>query len=191
MSIIEALALAIDAKDHSTHGHVRRVQAYAVGIARSLGIGDPDDLEALKTAALLHDIGKLAIPQYILSKPGRLTDAEFEKMMKHVEIGANILEPIPFPSPVVSIIRHHHERYDGTGYPQEQKGENIPLGSRILTVADTFDALTSPRPYRDPMLITDAITLIRKDSGKAFDPVVVRAFGRVAKKLARSDWDGH
>jgi diguanylate cyclase (GGDEF)-like protein/putative nucleotidyltransferase with HDIG domain len=185
MSIIEALALAIDAKDHSTHGHVRRVQAYAVGIARSLGIENADDLEALKTAALLHDIGKLAIPEYILSKPGRLTDAEFEKMMKHVEIGANILEPIPFPSPVVSIIRHHHERYDGTGYPQGQKGENIPLGSRILTVADTFDALTSPRPYRDPMLTTDAITLIRKDSGKAFDPVVVRAFGRVAKKLAQ------
>ncbi len=184
-SIIETLALAIDAKDHTTHSHVRRVQAYALGIAQSLGIDDEEEMAALQTAALLHDIGKLAIPEYILSKPGRLTDIEFAKMVKHVEIGANILEPIPFPYPVVSIIRHHHERHDGTGYPYGLQGEAIPLGSRILAVADCFDALTAPRPYRDPMSPADAIALIRRDSGTAFDPLVVRAFLRVAQDLAQ------
>jgi diguanylate cyclase (GGDEF)-like protein/putative nucleotidyltransferase with HDIG domain len=184
MSIIETLALTIDAKDHTTHGHVRRVQAYAIGIATSLGIEDQEDLEALKTAALLHDIGKLAIPEYILSKPGRLTDSEFTKMVKHVEIGANILAPIRFPYPVVPIIRHHHERYDGTGYPSGLKGEAIPLGSRILSVADAFDALTSPRPYRNPMSVEEAMELIRTESGTTYDDLVVKAFLRVAEKLA-------
>ena len=184
-SIIETLALAIDAKDHTTHGHVRRVQAYALGIARSLGIDEQEEIAALQTAALLHDIGKLAIPEYILSKPGKLTDSEFAKMIQHVEIGANILEPIPFPSPVVSIIRHHHERYDGRGYPCGIKGETIPLASRILAVADCFDALTAHRPYRNPMSATDAIALVQSESGTSFDPLVVKAFLRVAKDLVQ------
>lgn len=182
-SIIEALALAIDAKDHTTHGHVRRVQAYSLGIASSLGLEDNDDLEALKIAALLHDIGKLAIPEYILSKPGKLTDSEFAKMVKHVEIGANILEPIPFPYPVVPIIRHHHERHNGMGYPHGLKGDTIPLGSKILSVADTFDALTAHRPYRNPMSPSEAISLIKSESGTTYDPIVVKAFVRVAEKL--------
>jgi diguanylate cyclase (GGDEF)-like protein/putative nucleotidyltransferase with HDIG domain len=182
-SIIEALTLAIDAKDHSTHGHVRRVQVYALGIAKSLGIEDGDDLEALKIAALLHDIGKLAIPEYILSKPGKLTDSEFAKMVKHVEIGANILEPIRFPYPVVPIIRHHHERYNGTGYPHGLKGDETPLGSKILSVADTFDALTAHRPYRNPMSFSEAISLIKGESETTYDPMVVKAFLRVAEKL--------
>jgi putative nucleotidyltransferase with HDIG domain len=184
-SIIETLALTIDAKDHSTHGHVRRVQAYALGIAESLGIEEEEDLEALRTAALLHDIGKLAIPEYILSKPGRLTESEFAKMVKHVEIGANILAPIRFPYPVVPIIRHHHERYDGTGYPCNLKGDDIPLGSKILAVADAFDALTARRPYRDPMPLADAIGPIKQESGASYDPLVVKAFLRVAEKLAQ------
>jgi diguanylate cyclase (GGDEF)-like protein/putative nucleotidyltransferase with HDIG domain len=182
-SIIETLALAIDAKDHPTHGHARRVQAYAVGIAKSLGIDSRNDVEALSTAALLHDIGKLAIPEYILSKPGKLTDSEFAKMMRHAEIGANILEPIRFPYPVVPTIRYHHERHNGSGYPHGLKGDEIPLGAKILAVADTFDALTAQRTYRTPLTAVEAIELIRRESGIGFDPEVVQAFSRVAKAL--------
>ena len=183
MSIIETLALAIDAKDHSTHGHARRVQVYAVGIAKSMGIDNSDDLDALRAAALLHDIGKLAIPEYILSKPGSLTDSEFAKMTRHVEIGANILEPIQFPYPVVPIIRYHHERENGSGYPYGLKGDEIPLGSKILSVADTFDALTALRTYRTPLTSSEAIDLLQNESGMHYDPKVVAAFVRVAKKL--------
>ena len=183
MSIIETLALAIDAKDHSTHGHARRVQVYAVGIAKSMGIDDNDDLDALRAASLLHDIGKLAIPEYILSKPGRLTDSEFAKMTRHVEIGANILEPIQFPYPVVPIIRYHHERENGSGYPYGLKGDQIPLGSKILAVADTFDALTALRTYRTPLTFSEAIDLIQNEAGMHYDANVVTAFLRVAKEL--------
>jgi diguanylate cyclase (GGDEF)-like protein/putative nucleotidyltransferase with HDIG domain len=183
MSIIETLALAIDAKDHPTHGHARRVQVYAIGIAKSLGIDSRNDLEALSTAALLHDIGKLAIPEYILSKPGKLTDSEFAKMMRHAEIGANILEPIRFPYPVVPIIRHHHERHNGSGYPQGLKGDEIPLGAKILAVADTFDALTAQRSYRTPLTAVEAIELIRGESGIGLDPDIVQAFLKVAQDL--------
>jgi len=182
-SIIETLALAIDAKDHPTHGHARRVQAYAVGIAKSLGIDSRSDVEALSTAALLHDIGKLAIPEYILSKPGKLTDSEFAKMMRHAEIGANILEPIRFPYPVVPTIRYHHERHNGSGYPHGLKGDEIPLGAKILAVADTFDALTAQRTYRTPLTAVEAIELIRRESGIGFDPEVVQAFSKVAGVL--------
>ena len=182
-SIIETLALAIDAKDHPTHGHAQRVQVYAVGIAKSLGIDSRNDVEALSTAALLHDIGKLAIPEYILSKPGKLTDSEFAKMMRHAEIGANILEPIPFPYPVVPIIRYHHERHNGSGYPHGLKGNEIPLGAKILAVADTFDALTAQRTYRTPLMAVEAIELIRRESGIGFDPEIVQAFLKVAGVL--------
>jgi len=184
MSIIETLALAIDAKDHSTHGHARRVQVYAVAIAKSMGIANREDLEGLSTAALLHDIGKLAIPEYIISKPGKLTDSEFAKMKSHVEIGANILEPIHFPYPVVPIIRYHHERVNGSGYPFGLKGDQIPLGSKILAVADTFDALTAQRTYRSPLTVPDAIALIRSEANVCFDPEVVDAFLRVAEEAA-------
>ncbi len=184
MSIIETLALAIDAKDHSTHGHARRVQVYAVGIAKSMGIDNNDDLDALRAAALLHDIGKLAIPEYILSKPGKLTDSEFAKMTRHVEIGANILEPIQFPYPVVPIIRYHHERENGSGYPYGLKGGQIPLGSKILSVADTFDALTALRTYRTPLSFSEAIDLLQNEAGMHYDPKVVAAFVRVAKELS-------
>jgi diguanylate cyclase (GGDEF)-like protein/putative nucleotidyltransferase with HDIG domain len=184
MSIIETLALAIDAKDHSAHGHARRVQAFAVAIAESMGIEGRADLEALRTAALLHDIGKLAIPEYILTKSGKLTDSEFAKMRQHVEIGANILEPIQFPYPVVPIIRYHHERQDGSGYPYGLKGDQIPLGSKILAVADTFEALTAQRSYRPLLTVPEATELIRSESGVSFDPEVVQAFLRVAETMA-------
>ena len=195
MSTIETLALAIDAKNHSTHGHARRVQIYALGIASSLGIDNRDDLDALSTAALLHDIGKLAVPEYILSKPGKLSDSEFAKMMRQVEIGANILEPIHFPYQVVPIIRYHHERYNGSGYPYGLRNNEIPLGSKILAIADTFDALTAQRTYRTPMTVSEAIDLICSESGACFDPDIVRAFVRVARTLAEEglpmDIHGH
>jgi len=144
---IEALALAIDAKDHTTHEHLQRVRVYATEIAKELGLPNAQ-LEALKAAALLHDIGKLAVPEHILSKPGRLTAEEFEKMKIHPSVGAEILERVKFPYPVAPIVRCHHEKWDGTGYPRVLKGESIPLAARLFALVDSWDALTSDRPYR-------------------------------------------
>ena len=134
-----------------THGHIRRVQGAALGLARELGMTDEDTLKAIEAAALLHDTGKIAVPEHILNKPGKLTPAEFEKMKLHAPIGAEILSSIEFPYPVVPIVRHHHENWDGTGYPDGLRGTDIPLGARILSVVDCFDALTSDRPYRSRM----------------------------------------
>src|SRR6476620_5954241 len=151
LSTIETLAMAIDAKDQVTHGHIRRVQAYATGLATALGVSDTATIHAVEAASLLHDMGKLAIPEHILNKPGRLTASEFEKMKLHAAIGADILSSVDFPYPVVPIVRHHHEQWDGGGYPAGLKGEAIPVGARILAVVDCFDALTSDRPYRPKM----------------------------------------
>src|SRR5688572_16129805 len=148
LSTIETLAMAIDAKDQITHGHIRRVQRLAVGLAQSVGVKDEIQIKAIEAAALLHDMGKLAIPEFILNKPGRLTPSEFEVMKQHANIGADILGSIHFPYPVVPIVRHHHEAWDGSGYPDKLRGVSIPLGARILSVVDCFDALTSDRPYR-------------------------------------------
>ncbi len=146
MSTIETLAMAIDAKDQITHGHIRRVQLYATNLAKTMGVTELAQLSAIEAASLLHDMGKLAVPEYILNKPGRLTSAEFEKMKLHASVGADILSAIEFPYPVVPIVRHHHENWDGTGYPNGLKGSEIPIGARILSVVDCFDALTSDRP---------------------------------------------
>src|SRR4029450_2618898 len=148
LSTIETLATAIDAKDQVTHGHIRRVQQFALGLARELGVRDQSQLQALEAAALLHDTGKLVVPEHILNKPGKLTRGEFEKMKAHASVGAEILSSINFPYPVVPIVRHHHENWDGTGYPDGFRGTDIPIGARILAVVDCFDALTSDRPYR-------------------------------------------
>ena len=148
VAAIEALAQAVDAKDQVTHDHVRRVQSRSVDLARSLGVDDDAEVQAIKAASLLHDIGKLAIPEHILNKPGRLTPAEYEIMKRHAPIGADILQVIDFPYPVAPIVRHHHENWDGTGYPDGLAGEDIPIGARIIAVVDCFDALTSDRPYR-------------------------------------------
>ena len=174
---IEALALAIEAKDHTTADHLQRVQIYAMELGKELGM-DKRELEALRAASLLHDIGKLAVPEHIISKPGRLTPEEFEKMKVHPLVGAEILERVAFPYPVVPIVRAHHEKWDGTGYPYGLSGEDIPLGARILAAVDCLDALATDRQYRKALPLEEAIGVVRADAGKAFDPRVVEALDR-------------
>jgi putative nucleotidyltransferase with HDIG domain len=184
MSTIETLAMAIDAKDQITHGHIRRVQTYAVGLAKSVGVSDENILRAVEAAALLHDMGKLAVPEYILNKPGPLTAAEFEKMKLHASVGADILSAIDFPYPVVPIVRHHHENWDGSGYPDGLSGPAIPIGARILSVVDCFDALTSDRPYRPRLSDQEALRILADRRGKMYDPVIVDTFLAVYRDLA-------
>src|SRR4051812_21311150 len=193
LSTVETLAMAIDAKDDVTHSHVRRVQAYAVGLARALNVTDPLTLKAIEAAALLHDTGKLAVPERILNKPGKLTESEFERMKEHVDIGADILSLVEFPYPVVPIVRAHHESWDGKGYPRGLSGADIPIGARILSVVDCFDALTSDRPYRLRMSDADAIAILRERQGTMYDPAVVDTFVRVYRDidLGGADAPGH
>ncbi len=171
---IEALALAIEAKDHTTHDHLQRVQVYARELAATLDLTEAE-LLALQAAALLHDIGKLAVPEHIISKPGKLTPEEFEKMKIHPIVGAEILERVRFPYPVAPIVRAHHEKWDGTGYPAGLRGEEIPIGARILAAVDCLDALASDRQYRRAMPLEDAMKVVRSEAGHAFDPRVVDA----------------
>lgn len=175
LATIKSLALAIDAKDQYTHQHILRVQTYSVAIAKQMGL-EGIELEAVNTGALLHDIGKLGVPEYVLLKPGRLTDDEFDKIKKHPEIGAAILDPVEFPWPVLPVVRHHHEKFDGTGYPDGLAGEDIPLTARIMAVADVYDALTSTRSYRKGWSHEKAKESIINDAGTHFDPLVVEAF---------------
>jgi len=185
LSTIETLAMAIDAKDQITHGHIRRVQKYAVGLARHLGVKDESQIQAIEAASLLHDMGKLAIPEYILNKPGRLTPIEFEKMKAHASIGADILSAVAFPYPVVPIVRHHHESWNGLGYPDGLSGASIPIGARILAVVDCFDALTSDRPYRPRLPDQEAIAILTERRGTMYDPLVVDAFIGIHLDLVR------
>jgi len=174
---IEALALAIEAKDATTGDHLQRVRIYAVEIGRELKLGR-QELDALQAASLLHDIGKLAVPEHIISKPGRLTPEEFEKMKIHPLVGAEILEEVKFPYPVVPIVRAHHEKWDGTGYPYGLAGEEIPIGARILSVVDCLDALASDRQYRRALPLDQAMDIVQAESGKSFDPMVVDVMRR-------------
>src|SRR5438094_7821469 len=183
LATIEALARAIDAKDQTTQMHIRRVQVYAAGLARSAGLTEAE-IQGVKTAALLHDIGKLAVPEHILSKPGPLTQEEFQKIRIHPQVGAEIIAAVPFPSPVAPLILSHHERCDGKGYPAGLKGEEIPAGARILAVVDYFDALTSERPYHKAMTSEGAIGLLRQEAGKALDPAIVEKFIELLPTLA-------
>jgi putative nucleotidyltransferase with HDIG domain len=183
LSTVETLAMAIDAKDDVTHSHVRRVQAYAVGLARKLGVDDEPTIKGIEAAALLHDTGKLAVPEHILNKPGKLTAAEFEQMKRHVDIGADILSLVDFPYPVVPIVRCHHENWDGSGYPRGVRGSDIPIGARILSVVDCFDALTSDRPYRSALSNEEAFEILRARSGTMYEPRVVETFIQVHSEL--------
>jgi putative nucleotidyltransferase with HDIG domain len=187
LSTIEALALAIDAKDQVTHGHIRRVQRYTMALAKALGVTEEKQLDALKAAALLHDTGKLAVPEYILNKPGPLTPAEFERMKVHAAVGADILKSINFPYPVEPIVRHHHENWNGTGYPDGLAGQQIPLGARILSVVDCYDALTSDRPYRPRYSRQHAEQVLRERRGSWYDAWVVDAFIAIVDKLEREE----
>ena len=171
----EALATAIDAKDQTTHCHVRRVQVYAAGMGEVLGLSRAE-IAALKAGALLHDVGKLAVPAHIINKPGRLTPAEFEKMKIHTTVGAQILSRIDFPYPVTPIVRHHHEQWDGLGYPDGLKEEQIPITARIISVVDCFDSVREDRPFRRGMTRDEAIAFLLRGAGTHFDPNVVQLF---------------
>src|SRR5215813_1300039 len=183
LATIEALARAIDAKDQNTQMHIRRVQMYAAGMAKAVGLS-PAAIQGVKTAALLHDIGKLAVPEHILSKPGPLTQEEFQKIRIHPEVGAEIIAAVPFPYPVAPIILSHHERWDGKGYPKGLSGEEIPIGARILTIVDYFDAVTTERPYHKALSHESAISLLKHEAGRALDPTLVDIFVTMLPALA-------
>jgi diguanylate cyclase (GGDEF)-like protein/putative nucleotidyltransferase with HDIG domain len=182
LSTMEALALAIEAKDHTAHNHIRRVQIYATGLAEALGMSEAE-VDAVRTAALLHDIGKLAVPEHILAKPGPLSREELEKVRTHPQVGAEIIGAVPFPMPVAPLILSHHERWDGRGYPSGRKGEQIPLGARVLGLVEYYDALTSDRPYHKAISIEAATSLLQQEAGHALDPQVVATFLRILPEL--------
>lgn len=175
LATVEALATAIDARDQTTHFHVRRVQIYAAGMGRVFCLSD-EEIEALKAGALLHDIGKLAVPDHILNNPGRLTTQEFERMKVHTTVGAEILSRVDFPYPVLPIVRHHHEQWNGLGYPDALKGEEIPLTARIIAVVDCFDSVREDRPFRRGLTREEAIALLLRGSGTHYDPKIVELF---------------
>ena len=179
---IESLALAIEAKDHTSHQHLQRVRVFTVAVAKELGFPE-EEIEALRAAALLHDIGKLAIPEHIINKPGRLTTEEFEKMKIHTLVGAEILQRVAFPYPVAPIVRSHHERWDGTGYPDGLKGEQIPMGARVLAAVDCLDALASHRQYRNAMSLDAAMQMVASMSGSAFEPRVIEVLKRRHREM--------
>ena len=181
---IEALALAIEAKDQTTGQHLQRVRVYAMEVARELGLND-DETEALRAASVLHDIGKLAVSEQIISKPGKLTPDEFEKMKVHPVVGAEILEQVEFPYPVVPIVRSHHEKWDGSGYPSGLKRQEIPIGARILAAVDCLDALASDRQYRKALPLDEAMAKVTAEAGISFDPDVVRILERRYVDLER------
>lgn len=181
---IEVLALAIEAKDQTTHAHLQRVCIYAMEIGKDLKVS-PEELKALQAAALLHDIGKLAVPEHIVSKPGRLTPEEFERMKIHPVVGAELLEKIEFPYPVAPIVRAHHEKWDGSGYPFGLKKEEIPIGARILSAVDFLDALASDRQYRRALPLDEVLTKLALESGKSFDPQVVDVLLRRSRQLEK------
>jgi len=175
LEMVMALSGALDARDKYTAGHSRRVMEYSVGIAKHLKLPEKD-INGLKISALLHDIGKIGIPDVILHKESRISDKEFAAIKKHTEIGANILKAVGAFKDLVPIVYHHHERYDGLGYPKGIYGEQIPLYARIISIADSFDAITSTRPYRKALQIENALLEIELNGGKQFDPSISNVF---------------
>jgi len=182
LATIEALALAIEAKDRTSQFQLRRMQAYSEGLARAFGLSE-SDIRGVKTAALLHDIGNLAVPEHILSKTTRLTDEEYNRLKIHPRVGADIIRSVPFPYPVASLILAHHERWDGRGYPEGLKGEDIPVGARILAVADCFTAMLGGRPHRPARTYAESIATLRENGGSALDPTLVERFIEILPDL--------
>jgi len=182
LSVIQALAAAIDAKDSYTHGHSARVAKYAVAVAKELGL-PPEEIDDIEAAAYLHDVGKIGIPEKILVKPSRLTEEEFKIIKTHPEISARILAPVEFKSTVIPAVLHHHEHYNGRGYPDNLKGEQIPFEARIMAVADSYDAMTTNRPYRPPRDISWARQELARCAGSQFDPQIVKAFLKVLENI--------
>jgi putative two-component system response regulator len=183
MHTVKALAQAIDAKDRYTHGHSENVTKYALMIAQEMGLKS-EEIEEIRGACQLHDLGKIGIHDYILTKPGKLTPEEWEEVKLHSLKGAEILKPLDFLDGIIDLVRQHHERHDGKGYPYGLAGEQIKTGARIIAIADAFDAMTSERPYRErPLTKEGAIEEIKKSSGTQFDPKVVEAFSRIVDKL--------
>jgi response regulator RpfG family c-di-GMP phosphodiesterase len=180
LKTIRAFALAVEAKDRYTHGHSENVMKYTIVLAKHLGMSDLE-IEDVKYAGLLHDIGKIGISEFILNKPSRLTPYEFDEIKKHPAVGAKIIADVPFLHPLVPFVLHHHEFYDGTGYPDGISGEEIPFGARILSVADVFEAMTSNRPYRKALTTDLAVKTLVSGKGKQFDPRLVDAFLDVLK----------
>jgi HD-GYP domain-containing protein (c-di-GMP phosphodiesterase class II) len=182
LSLMRSLGNAIAKRDSDTDAHNYRVTYYAVALAEAIGMSSKE-IADLIVGAFLHDVGKIGIPDSILLKPGKLTTEEFEVMKTHALLGIEIVEDNPWLKGAALTIRHHHERFDGTGYPERLGGTAIPLNARIFAVVDVFDALTSERPYKEPMSLSDALNIIRKDSGRHFDPAVVDAFHVIGPDL--------
>jgi len=183
-STLQALVTALDLRDNETHGHSYRVVQYAMVVAEHMGVTEPD-LTWIKRGAILHDVGKIGVSDAILRKPGKLTEEEWEEMRRHPEMGYRMLKHIPFLEPALDIVLYHQERFDGTGYPQGLAGEAIPLGARIFAVVDTFDAMTSDRPYRKALSLQAVREELQRCCGTQFDPQVVDAF----LSIEPSTWD--
>jgi putative nucleotidyltransferase with HDIG domain len=181
-AMFAALGRTLATRDRATHDHSVRVQRYAAALARQADV--PNDLlAAIDTAALLHDIGKLGIPDQLLHKPGPLTLDEYDEVKQHAVFGAEILEAAACPGPLASLVRHHHENWDGSGYPDGLAGDTIPMGSRVLAVADCYDALTSDRPYRRAVAHHSAVAMIFERRGTMFDPAITDAFLQIVWRL--------
>ena len=175
MGSLAQLSAAIEARDPYARGHASRVTVFAQAMARRVGL-DKERLSVLRLGALLHDVGKLAVPPAVLLKSGPLTDVELIQVRRHPAAGVRMLRSLGAPREILPTVLHHHERWDGAGYPRGRAGERIPLEARILTVADSFDAMTSTRPYRAPREAPDALEELRRCAGTQFDPVLVGAF---------------
>jgi len=182
-TIIQALTRTMTARDGVTSAHAQRVQRYAAALAEEACIRDPRMLEAIDAAALLHDIGKLGIPDRLLHKPGPLTAEEYTQVKQHATIGADILSAMEFPGTLALIVRHHHENWDGTGYPDGLRGEAIPIGARVLAIVDCYDALTSDRPYRRSLSHARAAAMILERRGTMYEPAIADAFLRMIDAL--------